>query len=456
MQGGEKAEGDPCHDGHRYGGRDHQGAERRDHAGRHLRRHGRLEPSHDVYGQPHPDGAGGHPQRHALGEELPQEPVPPGAQSGAHRNLLLTDLRPTEKKVGHVGASDEQPEEGYRREDLDQHAVRRAGEPFAHRHHREIPSPLAVRVDGGESLGDGVQLPLYLSEVGARTEASESQQVMGAPVLPVPEVRWTERVHVRRDHVELLGHDPDDGVGDAVQREGASEDVTPAEEPSVPELVLQHQNGPAPLHALVRAEPSSERGLNAHQIEDARLRHHHLQLLGHVGAGEVGQLGGVRRGLLEAGGAFQVLSEVGCRHAGRHLHGLAFAELPEDHQLVLILEGKGLTEESVHEGEHGGVGRDAQRQRECRDPGDHRCLEQHAYAEPEILHECRHLFPHLPPWTSLAGERTSVVVHALESPYGDWTGAVSGGMYAGGGDGAVSATWPRPADASHGGFLLDG
>ena len=55
-----------------------------------------------------PDGAADHRQRHTLGEELPDDACPTGADRRAQRNLALAGCRAHQQQVRDVGARDEQ------------------------------------------------------------------------------------------------------------------------------------------------------------------------------------------------------------------------------------------------------------------------------------------------------------------------------------------------------------
>ena len=208
----------------------------------------------------------------ALGERLPQDPRPAGAERRAQRELLPPPGEPGEDQVAHVRAGDEQHQR-HRGKKEHQRGLQMAHEVLPERHHVDADALVRVGVRGLERPRDRVHLGACLGEAdtGAKTPdhrggvhvARQEQLVI---VLADGQEDVVEETSNHAD-ADVRRHDADHGVRLAVERDWLADDARVGGEAAAPQaLTEQHDLRPAGL-VLPRLERPSEQRLHPEDQE---------------------------------------------------------------------------------------------------------------------------------------------------------------------------------------------
>jgi hypothetical protein len=149
---------------------------------------------------------------------------------------------------------------------------------------------------GGElravGLAEGGELGAGLFERDAGTEAGDRLGVAGA-VLDLLRREAADFEHARREHLGVgpgVGqprrHDAHHLPGEAVEGDGAAEEVGPPAELGLPQFVADDDDGGPVGHVLLRREVAALRRRHADGGEERRADAQALELLGVAVAGE--------------------------------------------------------------------------------------------------------------------------------------------------------------------------
>ena len=187
------------------------------------------------------------------------------------------------------------------------------------------------------------------------------------------------------DAAEPGGHDADDGPGAAIELHGASDDGGVGAEAPLPQTVAEDDDGVALRHfVLFRAEGSAEGRAHSQQVEVGLGDELRGDALGLIDAGER-HGAGIECGHGFEGAALGAPIEVigiGCAAA---LDFGALHVAPEFHQARRFGIGQRAQNDGIDHAEDGGVGADAEGQRERGDDGEAGTLAQGARGVAQIL-----------------------------------------------------------------------
>ena len=358
----------------------------------HAARRERGERPHAPERAEEAEPAAGDGEKQALGEEQAHEARAGGAERDADRDLVPPRQRPREEKVRDVGAGDEEDEPDGGEEDEDLRA-RASDEVLAQRD--EARAGLVGVAVLAEAAGERAELRLRLRGGDAGGEPRDDVEVVRAHVgdridrraqgvLGDDEARRRpELAGLREAHA--LGDDADDGVRLPVEEDGSPDDAGVGVEAAAPGPL-----GEDDLTAAVdpRAEPAAEHRLEADDAEEIAGDDHAVDAHRPLVAGDVEGGVAVSGDSAQRGHAGSPLHDVRAR--GRVLlAGLDLLVVDRD-QPIGVVEGQGPEEHRVHDAEDGGVGSDAERQRDDRDEREAGSLDEGAPGDPEVGEESGH------------------------------------------------------------------
>ena len=225
----------------------------------------RHQGAHAEVGQEQPHHAAGQRDDDALGEELPEQALPRGAERGAHRDLLRPRRGAGQQQVGHVGAGDEE-HEPHRAEKDEQGGPDIAGGLEAQAGDVETPvRRVLVGVIPLELLGEGPHLALGLRHrhpglhPRREVEILVGAAVVGHLIGPEHDRRPDLRVPVE-EVAEPARHDPDHLEALAVERQTSADDLRIRPEDPLPGVVAEHRDVLAPHRVLARLERAAQHG----------------------------------------------------------------------------------------------------------------------------------------------------------------------------------------------------
>ena len=345
---------------------------------------------------------------------------PRGAQREPHRHLAGPGGRAGELQVGDVGAGDEENSAGDAEHEQQGHALQVAAHPrLAQSPRRDPKGPVAEpgqglrahcrlqrRLDVREDAPvQGLEGRARLVDGHARLEAGEEVRPVGAAVVEAAPAPREQAVHgdgheeVAR-HVDGRAAEPrrphsDDGQRRAVHDEHVAQRVGRSAELGLPEVVAQDDDGVAadgPVD-LGTEQPAGRRPqAQGREVRARNLRPLHrggAALMDHVGAEPL--VGGDARE--DALFALQVAEHRVAERlvAGARVVAVAGSRLRaggrEVDQPVRVGHRQRAQHELAVQGEDRGVRADAEGQRQDRDAGDDRGLEQHAQRQPDVGHD---------------------------------------------------------------------
>ena len=217
-----------------------------------------------------------------LGQELPNHVAARRTQREADRDLAPPGDGAQQRHDRDVDARNE--EHGRRR---------RHHQPERHEHAAELGLSQGLRADVPprvrcirsrqivpELTGDALQVEARSVRARPRCQSPDHRKVVVAAVCIAARAHVDRHpgTHVRLGIREAGGHDSNDGVLDAVEADGAREDVVDTTEPRSPQLVAQHGNRRAALVSGARA--ATARGTDAEDRKKVRGDARHLDPLG--------------------------------------------------------------------------------------------------------------------------------------------------------------------------------
>ena len=210
---------------------------------------------------------------------------------------------------------------------------------------------------------DATHLSARLLERDARVEARHRVRAAapahGAKLLQRQAV-WDEEIGALPGDGELGGHHADDRPRSGAGREAESQHVGPTAEPSLPELVREHDHAIAGI--LRGGVGASPRGPHAEHLEDIRRDHHPGNLGGQSVEDHRHRGRADHPKVLECPRAFPPGDEVGRSY---HVAAAATARrLPHGHEPIGLAVRQRGQHDRTHDAEDGGRGADAERERQ--------------------------------------------------------------------------------------------
>ena len=322
------------------------------------------------------EGAGGAARRgedHRLGEHLAYEPGRARPERRAHGDFATASRRAREREVRHVGARDEQ-HEGDGAHEHEEGQAERSGHLLVQRHQHEALALVGRGVLRREPVREPVHRGAGRGERHLRSQPRHHLQDDQPPcrrcrVEPErPEdvrVRLHRRAEVRRQHAN-------DGVGDAGQRQRASNDAGVAAE-MPPERVRQENDRWGARSIVGGLEAPSERRRDTQHAEVVLADLGAREPLGFaVTAREArapaGDGGGAREHVVLAA----PVEEEGRRRPLPRGPVLEAQVLPDHDEAIGLRIGQRTQQHAVDDREDGRVGADAERERRDRDDGESR------------------------------------------------------------------------------------
>ena len=228
-------------------------------------RHQGRRGAHDPDRHRAADGAAGHAQEHALGQQLADDPSSARAEGAADRELAPPGDAAREEQAGHVGAGHQQHQPGRGREH-GQGGPERAPQLFPQADH----SPLGWRAQlrpgslGPLAVDDRPDLRQRLVRRHAGPQAADSQHESGVLERPVGR-RLVGRDDQRRPEsgrgagrLETLGQHPDHGVRRVTDIDGGADRVGVRSEPIRPRTVAQERDRRRAFLRVRRGEEPAE------------------------------------------------------------------------------------------------------------------------------------------------------------------------------------------------------
>ena len=341
-------------------------------------------------GDEEPEPAAEEREEKALGEELPEEPLAPGAEGDADRELAGPAARAREEEVGHVGAGDEEDERDRAEEDEEERphvSDHRVGE----RHQARAGALVGVGIGEGETARDAVEVGLRLRDRHAGSQppdavdAEAGAAVLQERVLPLPDRHVdVAALEVPHDEVEARRQDADDGEVLAVEEEAAADDVGIAAELALPEAGADQDHRRRARPVLVGGEVAPEHRLDAEHAEEVRRDELALEALRLADAGQAEALHARHRHRGEAAVLPLPVAEVEERDRAAPEVRLA---LVDRDQLLGARVRERLEEDAAHHREEGGVGADAEREGHDRDGGEAGAAPEDAQAVAQVLEQ---------------------------------------------------------------------
>ena len=248
--------------------------------------------------QRQPQRPAGERQDQALGEQLPDDLAPRGAERGAHGQFAAPAGGAHEQQVGDVGAGDEQHEADRAREHeqrradvADQHPAHRldaeagvgtqgaAAEPGAEVGRRRLqPGPCLFDRHAGEEPPGGLEVVRVIAGRGVELERQEELRRLLQDV-------FEPRLAEHADH----------RVGLAVERDGPADDAGISRVPRRPQPMAQHRDAAATGPVLVGGERPASRRRDPEEREEVGRDAGRSQLLGETAFGQVDERGGEGR-----------------------------------------------------------------------------------------------------------------------------------------------------------------
>ncbi len=225
----------------------------------------------------------------------------------------------------------------------------------------------------------------------AALQPSEPAQVLAAPARRIAvQVVADRRPHLGRrvvvplgiERLERRGHDADDAVLAIAHDQRAPDDRRIGAETAPPQLVAEEQHPPVIRTVVLGGEAASERRTDAHHVEvvpahaDGR---HPLRL---AARDQRRHPRAHHRELLEAAAPLAPVEHGREADVAREPLGVAIAD---GHEPLGIRIRQRAQEDGVDHGEDGGVGADAERQRDQRRGGEAGRAPQHAEAVAQVL-----------------------------------------------------------------------
>ena len=200
-------------------------------------------------GEPRDQQTGNRTRRreHAsFGDELTQQPRPPGAERRSNGDFTLPRLRSRDEEVRHVGARDEE-HEGDRRHQSEERGAQQSEQLHVERAHVDRALRIRGRVGLLQAARDRIELGLRARKRDAGFQPREHDEAARAAL---GEIVRAAAHHERHPGFGLIGqplesrrHDAHDRERPRAEAKLASDDLRIAAEPPLPQTVAQHGDG---------------------------------------------------------------------------------------------------------------------------------------------------------------------------------------------------------------------
>ena len=292
-----------------------------------------------------------------------------------------------QQEVGDVGARDQQHQRHGAQQD--QHRrLRQAADHLGHRLHDDAPLLLEVGILRVQLLLDALEIRVGARDGGRGREPAED-------AAPVPRARGAvaaRRQHHRHEervvlhHPRAPGQHADHGARDLVEHHSAPDDAGVGAEAGAPEVFRDHHDvGVAAGTVLVRQESAAQQRRDAQHLQELVTHLHAVQALGHVAAKVVAD----RHRDRQCVKCLLVLAPVEERAAGHAVGAAVGTHLGDQHHAVRLGVGQRAQEHRVEHAVDGGVGADAERERQDGDDGEAGTAGQQAKTDPGVLPQLR-------------------------------------------------------------------
>ena len=366
-----------------------------------------------------------HGDQQTFRDQLADEPAASGADGEAQRHLARAHGRPAGQQSRDVGARDEQHGERERRQHRDQDRVRRIlRDPrLQFGAHAEAAILVRVRIGARQIRGDGRQFGLRFSLGYPGLEASLEPQIPRVARFERTGLRIadeTRRHHQR--HEEISAHElvqaAEFGRGHANHRKlvavdphAAAEHVLIGSEFLLPHRPAEHDHCVASGHLIFFGPEGAADGRHdTHQREEvAAHQHAHLEFGGGLRiAGETCREIRERRQPIKALAAIADVHVVAVRRdKGTGAERFDGRSRTHGEHLARPGDRERPQQQRVSEAENGGVGADANREREDGDEGEPRTFREHPAA---VAHVARDI---VEPWqAALIAQRLHGLIDA--------------------------------------------
>jgi hypothetical protein len=369
------------------------GVHRRRGDARNARRVPRRQRPHTERGQQQAGNGADAGKHEAFGHQLTDDSSCPGAERTAHGHLALTRLGTREQQIGDVRARDQQQKADGAEKQPDRPADG-ADDFLTQRQHHGVELHLArVQSAVRPRLRERVEIIPRLIDRYAGLEPRRRivavVAMIGARLVPSsgsPQRARRGILEVGRQD-ELGRHDADDLVRHAVDLNRPPDHPRVAGVPPLPEAVPENHEVRAVRHVLFgREQPSTDR----------RHTEHRKQVRGHRRRGEALRLsvsGEIDLTLAPGSDIAQRprLPPVTIHFAVGHprlIEGRPAA--PDHHGAVGVAPRQRPEQHGVHHAENGGIGADAERQRQHRNAGKTGVAAEGARAEAQVLQKGFH------------------------------------------------------------------
>ena len=311
-------------------------------------------------------------QDHAFRQQLTNDPPPPGAERGAHRELACPRTGARHQQVGNVGAADEQHESNDAEKEHRRHLEIAADHRVVHRLQAHATALIGLRIFSGESGRNCRQIGLRGADASLGLHPPDHLQ----HVLPAGARRHVDerphRPHARAaEDLEVLRHDADDRPQDAVHLDFLADDGGITIEARLPQG-LAHHDDLAPLRFILGDERPAGDRRDAKHVEDPcrhPLARHRLGVAVAAGHHHPADVRGKAGDLLERAAAPVPVEHVRRRGEAPRVR---VGGLPDRDQPIRVAIRQRPKQRRVDEREDRAVGTDAECQRRHRDCREHR------------------------------------------------------------------------------------
>ena len=332
-----------------------------------------------------------HRQRHAFGQQLPDDASAAGADGGSQGNFTLAGRGTHQQQVRDVGAGNEQ-HEGDGGAENEQRGPRA---PDKHRLHalETETSSVAERVRELRRVFRGGQLQPRLPLLERHASLETSRRLEEVALIDRVRIELERHPQLRRlsdfGQVERGTDDADDFVWIAAELNRLPDDVGIAPEPARPQPVAEHGDAGTSRQIFLARKRSTLEQRRAKQLEVVRAHLSGPKLLGDGAAGVVDDVRPIGGRVLNDRRLLPPVREL------RRRRDRTALSLPirahEEHDVVGLRERQRLQQHRAHDREDRGIGTDAKRQRRDRRGREHAVLAKHPERVSEILQEEFHV-----------------------------------------------------------------
>ena len=314
-----------------------------------------------------------------------------GAHGGAHGEFMGAAHGAGEKKIGDVGAGD-QEKEADSREQHEQEGLNVADDVLLHGNEIDAHGFVGLGISGGEIFGNAVHIGLSLRETYVGLEAADTVSTHADAAIE------KGRIDVLADggvDVAILAveseagrNHADDLVGGAIEGHRFADNIERGTEFAAPQTAAEKRNGRSAGVIVTRKKSAAENGRYAQRGEKIRGNHVAGEALGDfAGTDEVVVLVAVNG---QGGKCFCValpVEEVGISERSLVEPGHFFIDGDE---LAGLRVGQRIEQHAVDYRKERSVGADAERERQNGDGGEGRRLGEQAECVTQVLEESVH------------------------------------------------------------------